>query len=140
PEQRGKIDQPAADLDLALLLAPCREVLDMHVVEAIAALAARLHRIGAGPERVADVDAEAEPAVARLDRGVPVLRPRPALVLGTVIVDRHVDLVAPGELLDRVERAGIRIDVDQREAGSLRVLERPRDLRRIVRNPQRAAA
>jgi hypothetical protein len=37
----------------------------MHVVEAVAALAAGLDGIGAGAQRVTDVDAQAEALVAR---------------------------------------------------------------------------
>ena len=81
---------------------------------------------------MADVDAEAEALVARLDRRVGVLRARPALVLGAVIVDRDLDVVGLGHLLDGVERRRIRVDEDQREAGVLRVLEVLLDLRRIV--------
>ena len=130
PEQRRKVDHAAADFDLAFLLGLRRQILHVHVVEAIAALAARLHRIGAGARRVTDVDAEAEAFVARLDRGVGVLRPRPALVLGTVVVDGDLDVVALRQPLDRVERRRLGVDVDQREPGVLRVDEFLFDLER----------
>src|SRR5713101_8026707 len=92
-EESREIDHAAADFNLAFLLALHRQILHVHVVEAVAALTARLDGIGAGAQRVTDVDAEAETFVARLHRGIGILGARPALVLWTVIVDRHSDVV-----------------------------------------------
>ena len=62
PEQGGKVEHAAADLDLAVLVGLHGKILDVHVVQAIPELAARLDGIRAGAGRVADVDAKAEVA------------------------------------------------------------------------------
>src|SRR5262249_376715 len=62
-EQRGEVDHATTDLDLAFLFGFHSQILDVHVVDAIAALAAGLDRLGARAQRVAYVDAQAKPSI-----------------------------------------------------------------------------
>ena len=67
-EQRREVQHAAADFDLAVLVGLHLQVLDVHVVQPVVAVEARLDGVGAGADGVADVDAEAHALVARLDR------------------------------------------------------------------------
>src|ERR1039457_2520744 len=99
--------EPQAD-GLVHLVACSRErVLYVDVVQAAAALQDRLDRIGPGPGRVANVNAEAQALVIGL-HGVPdVERRREHLVLRAVVVERELHVVFPDESLGEEERVPV---------------------------------
>ncbi len=87
------------------------------------ALADRVDRVDPTSGGMADVDAKAEPRVERLDPLPGVERRGPGLVLGTVVVDRDLDVVFLDELVEDRERALLGATDDGRDTGVLGVLE-----------------
>ncbi len=97
-------------------------------------------RVDPGPGGVADVDAEADPGVERLDGLPDVEGRRPDLVLGAVVVDRELDVVFLDELVEDRHRLLLGAANDGRDAGVLGVLEGRPDARLVLTHADVAAA
>ncbi len=104
----------------------------MEIEQAVAVSAHRADQVGSDSNRVADVDAQANPMVERFDRIVDALRSWKITVAGTVVVDRRDHVVLLDLLVQNRQNFGCRRGGDCVHAGGLGVLERVHDVALVL--------
>jgi len=115
---------PAADGDLAFFLLKISQVLYVEIEKTRADFADSLNDVGAGANRVANVNAAADAWVESFDRFQDIERRRPKFIFGAVIVNRDADVVFLYEFFDARKSRGRGITGDDYlDASAFRILK-----------------